>query len=513
MGASFVMVEKPGSDVLFDFSAPVGGPLASLRAEAVGLLYLLRKAKIHFKKAIPLLIFIDCLALLMILKKWGRSDFWPDPREVVHFDVILPLLLELRQWPQQVTLVKVKSHSGCQLNEMADELADLGCASEEEPICPGPQKYGSLLLRVRSSTRQQIESEETGHLLPRDGAPNKALLKGIVAVNTLRAAKLRSTIFVREALQRSDSKEVRTAIAKCDDGTVRCWMKMMSGIYPVNSYLHKIKKVNSPNCTYCNNGQKETLSHFLKICPKFHHARTAVHNRVRQALFQMLKRYASSDWRLMEETPLSRTSLRLKAVATALVQQTGRAVKDSEIQTGQMCIGRWQPDMVSISFAKRKIAIGPEITIPSDSRPQALIDAHDRKIKSYMPLIAALQDYVDSGLTVCVLPWVVGARGMIRRDQLTESLEFLEIPKQKWAAMIDCTIRTAVEGLAYMNRIRFSVSNQHNIFDTDDPKVIAANQEKLLSVGRKRKIPKDAEDLRAVQQKWKRIADACGNWS
>ena len=117
--------------------------------------------------------------------------------------------------------------------------------------------------------------------------------------------------------------------------------------------------------------------------------------------------------------------------------------------------------------------------------PQALIDAHDRKIKSYMPLIAALQDYVDSGWTVRVLPWVVGARGMIRRDQLTESLEFLEIPKQKWAAMIDCTIRTAVEGLAYMNRIRFSVSNQHNIFDTDDPKVIAANQEKLLSVGRK----------------------------
>jgi ribonuclease HI len=78
----------------------------------------------------------------MILKKWGQSDFWPDPRKVIHLDVIFPLLQELHEWTQQLTLVKVKSHSGCQLNEMADELADIGCASEDEPICPGPQKYG-----------------------------------------------------------------------------------------------------------------------------------------------------------------------------------------------------------------------------------------------------------------------------------------------------------------------------------------------------------------------------------
>jgi hypothetical protein len=114
-------------------------------------------------------IFIDCLALLMILKKWGRSDFWPDPREVIHFDVIFPLLQELRQWTQQLKLVKVKSHSGCQLNEMADELADIGRASKDEPICPGPQKYGSLLLRIQPSVREQIDGEKTGHHLPRDG--------------------------------------------------------------------------------------------------------------------------------------------------------------------------------------------------------------------------------------------------------------------------------------------------------------------------------------------------------
>jgi hypothetical protein len=37
-----------------------------------------------------------------------------------------------------------------------------------------------------------------------------------------------------------------------NDSTVRCWMKTMSGTYPANSYLHRIKKVDSPNCLHCN---------------------------------------------------------------------------------------------------------------------------------------------------------------------------------------------------------------------------------------------------------------------
>ena len=71
MGASFVLVEEPGSAVLLRFSAPVGGPLATLQAEAVGLLYLLRRVKSHLERVIPFLVFIDC----QILQKWGRSDF------------------------------------------------------------------------------------------------------------------------------------------------------------------------------------------------------------------------------------------------------------------------------------------------------------------------------------------------------------------------------------------------------------------------------------------------------
>ena len=70
---------------------------------------------------------------------------------------------------------------------------------------------------------------------------------------------------------------------------------------------------------------------------------------------------------------------RLQEVPTAEVQQAGRAVQDSQIQGGQMSLGRWQPDIVCISLAKKKIAVGPEVSLPSDSRMAALQEAHSRK--------------------------------------------------------------------------------------------------------------------------------------
>jgi ribonuclease HI len=80
---------------------------------------------------VNLLVFDDCLVVLDILRKWGRDDFHPDPKEVTFFDIILQLLHELRQRSGNVTMVKIKSHTGCLMNERADEQAELGRKAEE----------------------------------------------------------------------------------------------------------------------------------------------------------------------------------------------------------------------------------------------------------------------------------------------------------------------------------------------------------------------------------------------
>ena len=60
--------------------------------------------------------------------------------------------------------------------------------------------------------------------------------------------------------------------------------------------------------------------------------------------------------------------------------------------------------------------------------------------------------------------------------------------------IIEATVHASVKELAYMNRISFSTSSQNSIFDTDDPKSSCTSHETLLSVGSKRKIPRESEN-------------------
>ena len=88
MGAGYAV----GGDAiqLMTLSLLVGGPLASVHAEAASLLQLLLDVSIKYGRSVLLLIFIDCQVLLDILRKWGTHNFHPRAKEVVHFkfDVI-----------------------------------------------------------------------------------------------------------------------------------------------------------------------------------------------------------------------------------------------------------------------------------------------------------------------------------------------------------------------------------------------------------------------------------------
>ena len=44
---------------------------------------------------------------------------------------------------------------------------------------------------------------------------------------------------------------------------------------------------------------------------------------------------------------------------------------------------------------------------------EQLAAAHERKMRTYAPLLEALQVYLDEGWQVEILPWVVGVRGLL----------------------------------------------------------------------------------------------------
>jgi hypothetical protein len=91
-------------------SVRVVGSQSTLQAEAASFLQLL--IDLHSRLLTPLLVFADSLELLRILQRWVRARFHPHPTDIEHFDVIFPLLEELRLWNGPLLLVKVKSHTG-----------------------------------------------------------------------------------------------------------------------------------------------------------------------------------------------------------------------------------------------------------------------------------------------------------------------------------------------------------------------------------------------------------------
>ena len=72
----------------------------------------------------------------------------------------------MRNWNGVIVLKKINGHAGCFLNELADESADRGYAVEDPPLCPGPQKYGSLWLRIRQSLHASVEAKGITTSLP-----------------------------------------------------------------------------------------------------------------------------------------------------------------------------------------------------------------------------------------------------------------------------------------------------------------------------------------------------------
>ncbi len=299
MGTGYVV----GNDrvPLMITSSPVGGPLAFIRSEAAGLLQLLRDIATAYGRHVRLLVFLDCLVLLNILLKWGTHKFNPQPKEVVHFDVMYPLLLELQKWTGDIMLVKVKSHSGCLLNERADELADLETTADGPMLCPGPRNHSSLWLRIALIVREH--AQQCKKRLPRDTAPNRSLLDHVVSFNIFRSALKRDTIFVTDLLHHIEGATVSYVIRRCTSAIYIIWLKCMTGTYPVHTYLKRVGLANSPMWAHCTGRVPETMTLFACVCPQFRAARTSAHNQVRQVIISSLfPKITDSNWTVFEET-------------------------------------------------------------------------------------------------------------------------------------------------------------------------------------------------------------------
>ena len=168
-------------------------------------------------------------------------------------------------------------------------------------------------------------------------------------------------------------------------------------------------------------------------------------------------------------------------------------------------VGRWRPDFLAVSYSRSKIAI-VEVCRHSDVHLERLDAAYQGKLAVYGPLLTALSFYSQSGWTVQILPRVVGARGLIKKSNMCNALEFLEVPHRKQQSIIECTVQASIDALAFMHTTRFSARfagpSQLSSSSKADPPVFD------LPGRGKRKAQKGPGDLGAIMMRWKRMAAA-----
>jgi hypothetical protein len=69
--------------------------------------------------------------------------------------------------------------------------------------------------------------------------------------------------------------------------------QMRVGHTPLNQYLHKFKKVDSPCCPACNHHNK-MVEHFLLYCPNYAHERCLINSQNRGSIPKLMKLLSSN---------------------------------------------------------------------------------------------------------------------------------------------------------------------------------------------------------------------------
>jgi hypothetical protein len=150
-----------------------------------------------------------------------------------------------------------------------------------------------------------------------------------------------------------------------------------------------------------------------------------------------------------------------------------------------------------------------------DGSSEQLAAAHERKMRTYAPLLEALQAYRDEGWQVEIFPWVIGVRGLLDSETIKCCLEFLTLPRQSWKQIIENAAKESVKAFYSLHCVRCAAfksgpwssglrttranarasNNSRGIFDTDDPG---------RSCNRKRRRRSDC-DIDETRRRWKQM--------
>jgi ribonuclease HI len=268
MGAAAVIQLSP-TEALMSFQCKVGGAPSSFRAELAAI----SMALINSPKHQPLVIMTDSMNAIQALHTWGHQEYFRDMERQKNADIVRGLLEAINHRSAHVHIVKVKSHRGVQLNEIADSEANAAAQADPEatadsgiPILfDSPPEHPSFSFTwwEDPDAEESTTTKDWREVRKRwTQAASRQALDQARAKPTLASAFLLNDSFNLHLLRESQLIQAWTP------AETRRWMQMVSRVFPVNAYLHRIGAHPTGECPWCR-GKRETLTHFQSECVQF----------------------------------------------------------------------------------------------------------------------------------------------------------------------------------------------------------------------------------------------------
>ena len=306
MGAGVVLQDEHLSQARVTHAVKVGGDPSSFRAEAAAL----DQALLHAPSDCPLTVFTDSINVIFALKAFRSQEFARDITRQKNADIIAKILVKVNERTAPTHIMKVKSHRGAHLNELADSAAALAAAADAKEDVPWEYELDRNTSGMRWSwpkpaddPTQPDEMFETD--VPRDVYKCwRATAEHQMTAFVRRAGTLGGTFMItnywgHHLLHKSHLQSPWSTQQR------RRWMQHVGRVFPVNGYLRRIDKHPTGQCPWCAPGVFESQTHFQSQCPQFSDNRTAAHHLIAREVITKLKEFKLAGWEFHYETPFS----------------------------------------------------------------------------------------------------------------------------------------------------------------------------------------------------------------
>ena len=386
-----------------------------------------------------LTILTDSATVMWITIALNQELFWRNLEIHGQIQAIHRLATHLDSRTAETTLVKVASHRGCFMNEIADTLAGEAATDLEEIQQEYETRYDKDIPIITIPTPDPQAAAEQDPLDDKEDAPT------ITPLNILLTATIPQALMARRQYKylridptktyialrdpNSGRNHLGAALKNMSEKATRRAVQIITHNFPSQARLFVWGKEKSPTCPFCQH-EAETTAHFSQSCPKFSDARTKAHDTIWGTTWSEILKHKGKNWIATHDTTMDNTDLH-----------------------HDPSMGNLRPDGIMCNTTTGEIIIF-EFTRTSGYTAHDTREAEEKKTKKYKKLTRSIdrlnRTKYPRGARLCVITCTF--TGAIDATACKEKLEPIIDPKKTKGThkIIQTLVQTTLEAFSDM---------------------------------------------------------------